>query len=76
MVRGYLRGQTEREGEGKLKRSLGRGVTDCLGHVVILTTFFKQLAILKPKLKRTVVGIFIANEENSDIPVGCLRKAV
>jgi len=43
----------------------GRGVTDCLGHVCVLTNFFKQLAIRKPVLTNTVVGVFIANEEAS-----------
>ncbi len=45
----------------------GRGVTDCLGHVAMLTIFFKQLAILRPKLRVGVSAVFIANEENSSI---------
>jgi len=43
----------------------GRGVTDCLGHVCMLTNFFKQLAVAKPKLTHTVAAVFIANEEAS-----------
>ncbi|GAX82993.1 hypothetical protein CEUSTIGMA_g10420.t1 [Chlamydomonas eustigma] len=45
----------------------GRGTTDCLGHVAVLTELFKVLGQKKPKLKRTVVGVWIANEENSKI---------
>lgn len=45
----------------------GRGVTDCLGHVAMLCCIFKQLAILKPKLRVGVAAVFIANEENSTI---------
>ena len=40
----------------------GRGVTDCLGHVAMIACVFKQLAILKPKLKIGVAAVFIANE--------------
>jgi acetylornithine deacetylase len=43
----------------------GRGTTDCLGHVALVTELFRQLAVKKPTLKRTVVGVFIANEETS-----------
>lgn len=43
----------------------GRGTTDCLGHVALLTDLVINLAIQKPKLKHTIVIIFIANEENS-----------
>jgi acetylornithine deacetylase len=43
----------------------GRGTTDCLGHVALLTDFMISLAELKPALKHSVVVIFIANEENS-----------
>ncbi|KAG2484765.1 hypothetical protein HYH03_016419 [Edaphochlamys debaryana] len=45
----------------------GRGTTDCLGHVALVTEFFRQLAVSRPKLKRTVVGVYIANEENSKV---------
>lgn len=43
----------------------GRGSTDCLGHVALLTDFLVQLAEAKPVLKQTIVVIFIANEENA-----------
>lgn len=46
-------------------RLYGRGVTDCLGHVALLTDFFLQLAEKKPRLQNSVVGVLIANEENS-----------
>jgi len=42
-------------------------VTDCLGHVALLTELFRQMGELKPKLKPTVLGVFIANEENSTV---------
>ena len=42
----------------------GRGTTDCLGHVALLTEVFLELAIKRPALKRTVTAVFIANEEN------------
>eukprot|EP00240_Pyramimonas_obovata_P001562 CAMPEP_0118927854 /NCGR_PEP_ID=MMETSP1169-20130426/5242_1 /TAXON_ID=36882 /ORGANISM="Pyramimonas obovata, Strain CCMP722" /LENGTH=437 /DNA_ID=CAMNT_0006869711 /DNA_START=69 /DNA_END=1378 /DNA_ORIENTATION=+ len=44
---------------------IGRGTTDCLGHVSLVTQLFAQLAKQRPKLKITVVGVLIANEENS-----------
>ncbi|EFJ21664.1 hypothetical protein SELMODRAFT_106336 [Selaginella moellendorffii] len=45
----------------------GRGTTDCLGHVALVTDLMRQLAEKKPKLKSTVVAVFIANEENSSV---------
>jgi len=45
----------------------GRGVTDCLGHVALLTELFVLLATKKPNLEVTVSAVFIANEENSSI---------
>ncbi|KAF3449455.1 hypothetical protein FNV43_RR10183 [Rhamnella rubrinervis] len=45
----------------------GRGTTDCLGHVALVTELMKKLGESKPKLKSTVVAVFIANEENSAI---------
>ena len=45
----------------------GRGTTDCLGHVALITDLFCSLAELKPQLKRTVIAVFIANEENGEI---------
>jgi acetylornithine deacetylase len=52
-----------REGD----KLLGRGVTDCLGHVALLAEMFRQLGEHRPPLKATVMGVFIANEENSTV---------
>ena len=41
----------------------GRGTTDCLGHIALLTELFIQLAEKKPPLKFSVHAVFIANEE-------------
>ena len=46
----------------------GRGSTDCLGHVALITDFFCQLAEKRPPLGPSVVACFIASEENSSIP--------
>jgi len=43
----------------------GRGVTDCLGHVAMMSCVFKQLAVVRPRLQIGVWGVFIANEEAS-----------
>ena len=43
----------------------GRGTTDCLGHVALITDLFCSLAEMKPSLSKSVVAVFIANEENS-----------
>ncbi|XP_043718380.1 acetylornithine deacetylase-like [Telopea speciosissima] len=48
-------------------RLRGRGTTDCLGHVALVTELMRRLGETKPKLKTTVVAVFIANEENSSI---------
>lgn len=53
-----------REGD----KLFGRGTTDCLGHVALLTEFFLQLAVKKPALKVAVTAVLIASEENSSIP--------
>ena len=45
-----------------------RGTTDCLGHVALITEFFRQLAVNKPKLNVKVVAVFIASEENNSPP--------
>ncbi|KAH9302415.1 hypothetical protein KI387_013998, partial [Taxus chinensis] len=45
----------------------GRGTTDCLGHVALLTELMQRLGETKPNLKSTVVAVFIANEENSSV---------
>jgi acetylornithine deacetylase len=44
----------------------GRGVTDCLGHVAVLTDLFAQLAERNIELDHTVVAVIIANEELSN----------
>ena len=41
----------------------GRGTTDCLGHVALLTCFFARLAQLRPALDVTVNCVLIASEE-------------
>lgn len=46
----------------------GRGTTDCLGHVALVTELMRKLGETKPNLKNTVVAVFIANEENSSVP--------
>lgn len=46
----------------------GRGTTDCLGHVALLTELLKKLAQTKLKLKSSVVIVFIASEEDNSIP--------
>jgi len=45
----------------------GRGTTDCLGHVALLTEIFRQFGEKRPALNVNIVGVFIANEENSSI---------
>lgn len=44
---------------------LGRGTTDCLGHVAAVTEFFINLAEKKPVTTPTVVAVLIASEEAS-----------
>ncbi|KAL4129248.1 hypothetical protein PRIC2_005258 [Phytophthora ramorum] len=45
----------------------GRGTTDCLGHVALLTLLFRELAKHKVQTKTQVVCVLIASEENSEI---------
>lgn len=45
----------------------GRGTTDCLGHVAMITNLMIALAEKRPALSRTVLAIFIANEENGEV---------
>lgn len=47
-------------------RLYGRGVTDCLGHVAVLTDLFAQLAEHDVELDHTVVAVIIVNEEMSN----------
>ncbi|KYR01447.1 acetylornithine deacetylase [Tieghemostelium lacteum] len=49
-------------------RLYGRGTTDCLGHVALLTDFFIELATEKPQLKNSIHAVFIVSEENDSIP--------
>ena len=46
----------EREGD----KLFGRGTTDCLGHVALITELFIQLAEKKVQLNTNLVAIFIA----------------
>lgn len=46
----------------------GRGTTDCLGHVALITEMMIQLAEKKPQLKNSIFVCFIASEENNSIP--------
>lgn len=48
----------------------GRGTTDCLGHVALLTCILKQLGQVRPSLKRSIVVLFIAGEEGGESGVG------
>jgi acetylornithine deacetylase len=45
----------------------GRGTTDCLGHVGLITLLLTHLATTKPSLTVSVCAVFICNEENSMI---------
>ena len=45
----------------------GRGTTDCLGHVALVTLFLRRLAEARPPLRHHVVAVFIASEENDSI---------
>ncbi len=58
-------------------RLYGRGVTDCLGHVAVLTDLFAQLAESEVELDHSVVGVVIADEELSNthgVGIGRLVK--
>jgi len=55
--------ELQREGD----HLYGRGVTDCLGHVAVLTDLFAQLAEAQVELDHSVVGVIIANEELSNV---------
>lgn len=48
----------------------GRGTTDCLGHVALLTLFLAELGRARPLLKRSVVVLFIAAEEGGETGIG------
>lgn len=46
---------------------MGRGTTDCLGHVAAVTELFICLAEAKVALKTTLAGVFIASEEAASV---------
>jgi len=46
----------------------GRGTTDCLGHVALITDILVSIARRRPVFKRTLIVVFIANEENNSHP--------
>ncbi|KAF0710144.1 Aste57867_5595 [Aphanomyces stellatus] len=45
----------------------GRGTTDCLGHVALVTQLFVELAKNKVVTQKTVTAVMIASEENGEI---------
>ncbi|CAK4144117.1 unnamed protein product [Aphanomyces euteiches] len=45
----------------------GRGTTDCLGHVALVTQLFIELAKNKIETQKTVSAVLIASEENGEI---------
>lgn len=51
----------------------GRGTTDCLGHVALLTVLIKRLAKLEIKLPFEVAAVFIADEEVGTAQVGVFK---
>ncbi len=46
----------------------GRGVTDCLGHVAVITDLLAQLAERDARPIRTLKVVFISNEESTELP--------
>lgn len=46
----------------------GRGVTDCLGHVAVLTDLLAQLAEAGLRPRRTLKVVLISNEEATSLP--------
>jgi acetylornithine deacetylase len=46
----------------------GRGVTDCLGHVAVLTDLLAQLGERDLRPRRTLKVVLIANEEEAPVP--------
>lgn len=51
----------------------GRGTTDCLGHVALITMMIKKLAQNQIKLDREISAVFIADEEHGGGNVGVFR---
>lgn len=48
----------------------GRGTTDCLGHVALVSCFFRHLAEKRVELPITLNAVFIASEEAEGPGVG------
>jgi len=46
----------------------GRGTTDCLGHVALMTDLLCTIGEKKPALNTDITVVLIASEENSSIP--------
>lgn len=46
----------------------GRGVTDCLGHVAVLTDLLAQMGAANARPKKTLKVVLIANEEEAPVP--------
>ncbi len=46
----------------------GRGVTDCLGHVAVVTDLLAQMAETNVRPTQTLKVVFIANEEEAPLP--------
>ena len=46
---------------------LGRGTTDCLGHVALLTELVRAMGDARERPRRTLTIILIANEESSPV---------
>lgn len=46
----------------------GRGTTDCLGHVALVTELFVELAKANVRPARTIAAVLIVSEENTEIP--------
>lgn len=51
----------------------GRGTTDCLGHVALLSVMMKRLAHKQIRLNREIVVVFIADEEVGQAQVGVFK---
>ncbi len=46
----------------------GRGTTDCLGHVALVTQLLRQLLDAGLRPERSLTVVFIANEEEASVP--------
>jgi acetylornithine deacetylase len=51
----------------------GRGTTDCLGHVALLSMMIKKLAQKEVRLAHEIILVFIADEEVGSANVGVFR---